>query len=160
MRPENRRRRHIQGGSAIPIMMSGVVGAVLGVISMYLADPRSGARRRSVLFDRARRMGHEAARRIGQRSRDLSHRMRGMAYRSTATLRIRDVSDEQLESRIRSRIGRAVSHPGLVRVHVRDRHVSLTGRILDGERRGLIAAVRHVPGVSGVEDRLEMKRMG
>jgi len=66
------------------------------------------------------------------------------------------VPDDTLVQRVRSRMGRAVSHPHAVEVAADGGHVTLRGPVLAGEVKDLISAVERVPGVSAVDDRLEV----
>ena len=58
-------------------------------------------------------------------------------------------------ARVRSKLGRAVSHPHAVRVAVDQGRVTLSGQILASEIDQLLKRVWSVRGVTGVENRLE-----
>jgi hypothetical protein len=64
-------------------------------------------------------------------------------------------SNDVLAERVRATMGRCVSHPHAIHVEARDGQVVLSGPILGDEVQPLVRAVRAVPGVHGVEDRLE-----
>jgi hypothetical protein len=61
-----------------------------------------------------------------------------------------------LAERVRSKMGRYVSHPGSFHVTAHDGHVILTGTILSHQEPNLLAAIASVPGVTAVENRLEV----
>src|SRR5689334_15407965 len=86
----------------------------------YLLDPDLGARRRSLMRDQvihARRIiGHAADVTL----RDIEHRCYGLICELRAIVRGRDTSDEIVVDRVRSKMGRYVSHPASIEVHVRD----------------------------------------
>jgi uncharacterized membrane protein len=68
------------------------------------------------------------------------------------------VDDPVLHERVRSAIGRAVSHPGAITVSVSNARVTLQGPVLEHELDDLVDAVRRVRGVSEVVNELEMHR--
>jgi hypothetical protein len=67
-----------------------------------------------------------------------------------------EVPDDKLVARIKSKMGRYVSHPSAVKVTARSGHVTLSGPILADETRALIDCVNGVPGVRSVESRLDV----
>lgn len=64
--------------------------------------------------------------------------------------------DDQLVSRIRSKIGRAISHARAVQVTSNNGAVTLSGPVLADEVRNLIDCVNSIDGVRTVESRLEV----
>ncbi|HEY8504756.1 MAG TPA: SRPBCC family protein, partial [Gemmataceae bacterium] len=94
---------------------------------------------------------------IGKTRRDLSHRAAGLAAGATSPFGDRqEASDEVLAERVRSRVGRYCSHASSLEVAVHDGKVTLGGPILAEEVNDVLRAAAAVPGVSGVEDRLEV----
>jgi len=65
------------------------------------------------------------------------------------------VSDEVLVERVRSKMGRIVSHPHAIGVSAYDGRVTLSGPILTKEVNKLIVCASSIPGVTGVENMLE-----
>jgi uncharacterized membrane protein len=61
-----------------------------------------------------------------------------------------------LHERVRSAIGRAVSHPGSISVTTFEGRVTLSGQVLAGEVGDLIRQVKHVRGVREVRNELKM----
>ena len=132
----------------------GMAGFVLGVGAARLLEPRGGARRRAEVVQKSARLAHEAADFAGKSSRDLKNRSRGLWH---ALFGWRGpVDDEVLVERARSRLGRVCSHPGAIEVFARDRRVELRGPVLASEHDQVVREVERVPGVSAVEDRLEV----
>lgn len=66
-----------------------------------------------------------------------------------------DVPDHVLVERVRSKMGRYVSHPSSIDVNARDGQVTLEGVVLAHELDDLLSAVASVSGVKRVENRLE-----
>lgn len=143
-----------KGKSALALLGGLGVGALL----MYVLDPQRGARRRALARDKANRMRHRAGEALAARSRDLRNRSRGVAAKTRSLVQKEEagVPDEVLAERVRSRIGRAVSHPGSVEVAARDGVVTVSGPVLAEEADELLTAIRDTPGVYDVEDLLEV----
>ncbi|MDB5301804.1 MAG: putative integral rane protein [Phycisphaerales bacterium] len=131
--------------------MWAVAGIGAGV--MYLLDPVAGARRRSVIrtkfFSTVRRSEHAGS----VTARDVANRLRGLAARLRHLFhRESRVADSKLVARVRSAIGRCVSHPSAIEVDAFDGRVILSGPVLKQEVDDLISCVRHVEGVKEVDN--------
>src|SRR5262249_31634882 len=63
--------------------------------------------------------------------------------------------DEVLAARVRSRMGLVITHPRAIEVVAHGGEVTLHGPILAGEAWALLSAIRRVPGVSRIVDRLD-----
>lgn len=137
-----------------------VTGAGIGVGLMYLFDPVEGGRRRAVIRDRATRFLHRTRDAAGATARDAGYRARGLVAEVRGRLTEGEVPDEVLVQRVRSRMGRVVSHPRAVEVSASGGRVTLLGPILRDEAAHLLAEVRRVRGVRDVEDRLEVHESG
>ncbi|MBI3047661.1 MAG: BON domain-containing protein [Acidobacteria bacterium] len=136
-----------------------VAGFGLGAGVMYLADPDQGRRRRARLGDATRHAAHLVKRAAGMTSRDVQHRLSGLAARMLDQL-IEEPPpiDDVLAARVRARLGRLVSHPGAIEVAVRDGVVTLSGPIFETEVEQLVKGVEAVAGVTEVENRLQPHR--
>ena len=66
-----------------------------------------------------------------------------------------ETSDDKLVERVRSKMGRYVSHPRAIEVMAQDGCVCLRGPILTHEAKGLLNAVRSVRGVRELDIQLE-----
>lgn len=141
---------------AEPLTLLGTFSA--GALTMYLLDPRRGAYRRALVHDKAVHMVHSSETFAGKAARDLSHRSYGLFAKVSSLFKRKELSDEQIVARVRSKMGRYVSHPSSVEVSCKDGYVTLSGPILENEVAGLLASVKHVPGVRGVINRLEPHR--
>jgi uncharacterized membrane protein len=126
------------------------VGAGLG----YMLDPARGRRRRKLAADQLVSTAHDAAEAAEVTQRDVENRARGLRARVRSRLRSEEVSDPVLVERIRSKMGRVVSHPRAIHVTSEGGVVTLSGPILRSDVRALLAAVRRVPGVKRIEDQL------
>ncbi|HEV8577796.1 MAG TPA: BON domain-containing protein [Thermoanaerobaculia bacterium] len=135
---------------------SASLGAGLGAGLMYLLDPQGGGRRRALARDKAVHLlkkGGETARKT---SRDLGNRTKGRLAEARSSLRRVAVDDDILRDRVRSKIGRLVSHPSAIEVAAQDGCVVLSGPVLASEVDPLLSAVNSVKGVCGVENRLDV----
>lgn len=129
----------------------------LGAALMYVADPRTGRRRRAMMRDRLTHTARAERRLMDKAKRDLEQRVHGVVEQ-IAHPTSPEVSDEVLVGRVRTVVGRATSHPGSIEVTVRNHEVTLTGPVLEHEAPGLLERVAGVPGVVRVVDRLERHR--
>jgi len=111
-------------------------GIGLGATLMYMVDPDRGKRRRARVRDKLARVTHKAPDAIGATARDISNRVRGLAAQAAATFSSEDVSDEVLVARVRSKMGRVVSHPSSIQVTANQGRVILSGPILQNETAG------------------------
>jgi uncharacterized membrane protein/osmotically-inducible protein OsmY len=131
-----------------------IAGLLAGAGLMFLLDPDRGARRRALLRDRAVSVRHRLAEGAEAAGRDLRNRAKGTAAQARSRFRREMVDDEILHERVRSALGRVVSHPGAVEVSVADGRVTLQGEVLEHEVAHLFRSVRGVRGVSDVRNEL------
>src|SRR5882672_11092124 len=136
-----------------------ILSAAAGALAMYFLDPENGRRRRARTHDKA----EHAARRVREAydvtARDARHRAQGLQAMSRRILRREDnLPDETLVGRVRSVLGRYVSHPHAIVVDVSCGEVSLSGPILAHEVPALLKAVKHVPGVRRVSNQLAIHK--
>lgn len=135
---------------------SAILGFAVGALTMYYLDPRAGRRRRALVQDKLVGLGHDAAWYAQAKSRRAIDHLKGWAVtrRFDRHTRTPPLSDQQLHDRIRSRLGRVVSHPRSVEVHVENGAVHLGGHIFTRELDNLLAEVKHVAGVTTVRNEL------
>lgn len=129
-------------------------GAMLGAGLMYLFDPTRGARRRAQLVGRVSHFFRLERQLIDRARRDAGNRVRGMIDQLRTPI-VKQVSDDVLEPRVRSKLGHCVSHPRAVLVDVVDGHVTLAGPILSREADHLVREVAAIRGVKEVLDALD-----
>lgn len=131
-------------------------GLGLGAALMYVLDPERGKRRRALVRDKAVSGAHKAGDRLAARSRDLKNRARGVAAEMKGLTKSDRPDDAVLAERVRAELGRTVDHPASIDVQAVGGTVFLSGSVLTGELDELLSAVRGVPGVEDVENRLEV----
>jgi uncharacterized membrane protein len=122
---------------------------------MYLLDPDRGKRRRALLRDQFVSGVNHLDGAVEVIARDLTHRTQGLMAETRSLMAKEPVSDEVLVQRVRSKIGRIVSHPGAINVEAEQGQVSLSGLVLEHEHEDLLRSVRSVRGVVNVENQLE-----
>jgi uncharacterized membrane protein len=147
-----RRRKRFNGRGSLP--PAGWIG--LGAGLMFLLDRDRGPRRRALLRDQIVHALRRARELLDKGARDLNHRIRGIAAELRPRANEAKVSDDQLALRVRAKMGRYTSHARAIEVKAQDGHVSLHGPILASEEKPLVAAVAAVPGVTSVDNHLEI----
>jgi uncharacterized membrane protein len=133
-------------------------GIILGAGAMYLLDPDRGTRRRSLLRDQIVHAGTKVGDGLAATARDARNRTVGLSAELRSRLRHDQADDEVLHERVRSAIGRVVSHPSAITVTVLDGQVTLGGHVLASEVDELIHRIRRVRGVRDVRNELEIHR--
>jgi CBS domain-containing protein len=145
-----------ESGVANSLLM-GAACLTVGAGVMFLLDPARGRSRRTRLRDKAARYYSDSAWYAGKVQRDVRNRATGLVATAKAKLRREDeVSDQQLEARVRSALGRVTSHPHAIRVHAQNGYVTLEGNILADETNNVLSSVRTLPGVLEVENWLQV----
>jgi hypothetical protein len=133
-----------------------MTGITLGAGLMYILDPDRGNRRRALMRDKCSRAWHKSGVAIGKTSRDITNRSRGVVAEMSHLFRKEEAPDEILVDRVRSKMGRIVSHPGAIAVTAAGGSVTLSGPILAGEVAPLLKCVASVRGVNEIENQLEV----
>lgn len=128
----------------------------VGAASAWLLDSDSGKRRRGIVRDKTRRAWKVFSGAVQVGAWDLRHVTEGRFAEIRATLQRDTASDRVVRARMRSLLGRHVSHPGAVRISVIDGMATLIGPILRHEVDPLLDALLGVRGVRGIESRLEI----
>jgi hypothetical protein len=137
-------------------LLVGLTGAAAGAAIMYVADPREGARRRARLREAAAHANCVAKAIGGMTSRDMQHRVSGVAARVLAQfVEQPEPIDDVLVERVRARLGRLVSHPGAIHVTATHGTVTLSGPIFEAELEQVLKGIAAVPAVLAVENCLE-----
>lgn len=131
-------------------------GAIGGLVGMYFMDPRSGNRRRAFIRDKTNRFERLMLQFFDKRSRDLYNRVYGTVLETRGRfVNVESVDDDILIERVRSKIGRVVSHPKLVGIEAHDGHIRLMGVALRNEIPHIYAAAKTVRGVHGVTNAIQ-----
>ncbi|HVI25819.1 MAG TPA: BON domain-containing protein [Xanthomonadaceae bacterium] len=128
--------------------------AATGALVMYFLDPDRGRRRRALVRDRAVSAGGEVGDFARVKSRRVADRTRGLVARTREHFSHEPLSDDRLQARIRSQLGRLVEHPHAVEVKVQNGRVVLSGNAHADEIDALVDAVEAMRGVEAVDSRL------
>ena len=131
--------------------------AGLGAGLMYLFDPDQGKRRRALVRNKITHASKVATDVAGKTSRDVRNHVLGV-FAEVESLFLKNglPSDDVLEARVRSKLGRVVSHPSAIEVKAVDGLIILTGPILTKEEHPLLESVIGILGVKSIENRLEL----
>jgi osmotically-inducible protein OsmY len=133
-----------------------ISGLLLGLGLGYLLDPDRGARRRALARDKVTHASSKLADGVKATATDLRNRAGGVAAELRSKVSSEQVGDEVLHERVRSAIGRAVSHAGAVTVSAHQGRVTLQGQVVEDELNGLLRTARQVRGVSELVNELEV----
>src|SRR5512138_2725488 len=93
-----------------------ISAAGVGAGLMYLFDPDRGKRRRALLRDKAEHATRIAADAARKTRRDVRNHLLGAVAEFESLLRSEEATDRVLEQRVRSKMGRVVSHPHAIKV--------------------------------------------
>jgi len=132
------------------------LGAALGAGVMYLLDPSHGRRRRAIARDKAKHYGSKTGEAVQRTSRDAWNRTRGAAIETRKRIQGEEIPDGVLVDRVRSEMGHVIEHPAAVLVTSSGGHVTLSGAVRSGEVERLLERISEVPGVLGVDNRLDV----
>ena len=131
-------------------------GLGLGTAAMFLLDPDRGKRRRALVSDKFALATRKTGECIGVTRRDLSNRTRGTIAAIQSRFSSEQPDDSVLVDRVRSKLGRIVSHPSAIHVEAQDGKVTLSGPILADEVSHLVSCVSWTRGVKDVTNNLEV----
>src|SRR5687767_1620164 len=124
-----------------------------GMALMYFLDPNRGGRRRALVGNKVYSAANSLPDATRVTAQDLSNRAYGLWAETTRLFSSDNPSDQVVEARVRSKIGRVVSHPHAIHVSSQDGNVVLDGVILASEVPALLTSVEKVRGVKSVENR-------
>ncbi len=117
-----------------------------GAMAMYFLDPRLGKRRRVLVRDRVLAEWNDVAHQFDKARRDFSNRAQGVLSAARGVLHEKRADDMVVVQRVRSVIGRVVSHPHAVIAKADRGRVILQGPILAAEADNLVRRVKAVAG--------------
>jgi uncharacterized membrane protein len=132
----------------------GIGSFAAGAALMYFFDPSRGKRRRAGVRDQAKGTWNDFTGELDKARRDAFNRTQGLVAGMRSVFSA-EPDDSVLVERVRSRIGRAVSHPHAIAAQIENGGVILKGPILASEVEYLLHAVRSVSGVKNVQNRLD-----
>jgi gas vesicle protein len=131
-------------------------GIGLGTAAMFLLDPDRGKRRRALVRDKFALATRKTGDCIEVTAHDLRNRTRGTIAAIQSRLSSEQPNDSVLVDRVRSRIGRIVSHPAAIEVTAQNGNVTLSGPVLADEVPHLLSCVKWIHGVQDVSNNLEV----
>ena len=123
---------------------------------MFLLDPARGKRRRALVRDKFALATRKTGDCIEVTSRDVANRTRGLMAAIQSRLSSEQPDDAVLVDRVRSKLGRIVSHPSAIEVTAQNGNVTLSGPILATEAPHVLSCVNWVPGVKEIQNNLEV----
>ena len=134
-----------------------VSAAGMGAGLMYLWDPDRGKRRRALLRNKAVHIGRIANDAAGKARRDIRNHLRG-AFAEVESVFVDNgpVSNDVLAARVRSKLGRVISHPSAVGIKAVEGLIIVSGPILADEVQPLLDSVIGIHGVKNIENHLEV----
>ena len=137
------------------LTLLGAAGTGAGL--MYLFDPERGKLRRALLRNKAVHISKIANDTAGKTRRDIRNHLQG-AFAEVESVFVDNgpVSNDVLAARVRSKLGRVVSHPSAVEVKAVDGLIILSGPILADEVHPLLDSVIAIHGVKNIENNLEL----
>lgn len=134
----------------------GLGGAGFGAVLMYMFDPDRGSRRRALLRDKVASAANKLPDAMSATGRDLRNRAVGLYAGARSKFSSTDTPpDQKLEARVRTKLGRIVSHPHAIQVTSNEGRVTLSGPILASEVPELLSCVSACDGVTDVINELE-----
>src|ERR1044072_9516076 len=122
-------------------------GLGIGTAAMFLLDPDRGKRRRSLVRDKLALATRKTGDCIESTSRDVSNRTRRLISEIKCRLSSEQPEDSVLVDRVRSKLGRIVSHPAAIVVTADNGNVTVAGPVLTSEVPHLLSCVKWIPGV-------------
>lgn len=131
-------------------------GLGLGTATMFLLDPDRGKRRRALVSDKFALATRKTGDCIHVTTRDVQNRTRGLIAAIQSRLSSEQPDDTVLVDRVRSKLGRIVSHPSAINVTAENGNVTLSGPILAHEAPQLLSCVKWTKGVQDINNNLEV----
>jgi len=139
------------------VVATSLGAAGTGAALMFFLDPARGNRRRAIVASKAAKLARNAGRTLTGTAQDVSNRTQGLAASVRSRFSNEPPPDEVLAERVRSKLGRIVSHPGSIDVSVRRGTVTLRGDVLRSEARDVVSRVSSIAGVENVRNFLRSR---
>jgi len=89
-------------------------------------------------------------------TRDVTNRTRGLISEIKSRISSEQPDDSVLVDRVRSQLGRVVSHPGAINVTAQNGTVTLSGPVLADEAPHLLSCVKWTAGVQDINNNLDV----
>jgi uncharacterized membrane protein len=131
----------------------------LGAGLMYLNDPDRGRRRRSMIRGKMTRAWNETSTGLRKTAQYTAGSTRGLMHEARGLFSPeQEVDDRKLAARIRSMMGRVVTHPRAIDILVSNGNVIVSGPILAAEEHDLLKSIASTRGVRDIVNQLEAHR--
>ncbi|MGA8277433.1 MAG: BON domain-containing protein [Rhodanobacteraceae bacterium] len=137
-------------------LLTALGAAALGAGAMYYFDPHRGRRRRVVAQDKMLSATHGMREYARGQAKHALDQGRGAIANLRSRLRNDSPSDDQLNERIRARLGHLIAHPHAVHTSVADGRVTLRGTVQPEDLNKLMSALWLMRGVRDIDSRLEI----
>lgn len=138
-------------------VIAGAVGAAIGGVLAYFADPDRGRARRARARDRLVASKNKTKRDLDQQAHYMEGRLEGYVARATGHGRMHPIDDHVVKQGIEQAFARTGVDVSRVVVDVADGVAGLRGQVgTTGDLDRLIRATARVPGVKHVQDWLHL----
>ena len=131
-----------------------LLGAGAAGMGVYLFDPKDGRKRRSRLIKETKKIFETAKDEAKKSLKDAENHLVGGIACLSARLRNEETTDEVIVERVRSRMGRVVTHAHPVMVASDAGIVTLWGPVPKDEMVPLLYKVKATPGVKEIRNHL------
>jgi gas vesicle protein len=107
-------------------------------------------------LDSAKSTANNIGQAVSGVAKDAANKVKSAADEVKQQVENAATSDQTLTTRVRTTVAGAVRAPGSIQVEVKNGEVTLTGTIPAGEVQSLVEKIQALPGVSKVDNRLEV----
>lgn len=134
-----------------------ILGALgLGAGIMYFLDPERGRRRRVMVADKALHLSKKLDREARRKAADVRNRVNGLVIETEKFFSSEQLTDDQIEGRIRARLGHVCDNPSAIKTTAQNGTVMLEGHVLNDEYKNVRCEADAIAGAGRVVDRLEV----
>lgn len=137
-----------------PWALLGGLGA--GALLMYGLDPDHGKRRRAIARDKMASACRTTSERAQATFKDARNRTYGLYAEGRKRFGKQAVSDDILQARVRSKLGRYTRYPHAIEVSVNQGNVRLRGPALAQDADRLITQIARLRGVQAIDNDLQL----
>lgn len=136
------------------IALLSLLGAGAAGMGVYLFDRKDGRKRRSRLMKETKKVVATAKHEAKKSLKDAQNHLVGGIACLSARLRTEEATDDVIVERVRSRMGRVVTHPHPIMVASDGGMVTLWGPVPGDEMLPLLYKVKATPGVKEIRNHL------
>lgn len=134
-----------------------LTGALFGATAAYVFDSERGRRRRATLIDKVGKYVRDSLDAVEGQAENLINRSKGLILQVDKMLHTEPrPSDDLLTKRLRSKMGRYVTHSRSIEISVDGGEVNLRGPILTREVDDFVSMVKRENGVTRVFNDLDV----